>query len=402
MLPAVKAAHTGMAAPAPAAASDLTEIEGMQRPELEAALTARGISFEPRRRLKTLRDMLVAAQGGAAAAAARPAGGSAPSSAADAFKQAFLQAGRMALRPEDITANVRSILNGGAHALPQTKASLDKVAKSLREVRLTVRAARESGDPLPGKRHRCVEECLKSDDPVMVGLMLLALQVDLDTRLQRLATLHEAAKNSATAAAAGGPDPVLSALGEDGRNRLMWEYYKAYVHKRPKYGKPVAMAYKPGSYLQQLHAILVHHFAKPGSRPENARPLPHMKSPKALRDALCRWCVFWTQTRPPFFRDGPRADWTAEQWEALPMHSLPGEDIQRYPVYENDACRVEEAEEDGDTEDEQAADGDEGTGEDTRPVNEVALQRLSHQRKAARHEVPEMETEQESGDEVEP
>ena len=280
MLPAVKAAHTGMAAPAPVTASDLTGIEKMERPELEAALTARGISFEPKRRLNTLRKMLAEAQGGAAAAAARPAGGSAPSSAADAFKQAFLQAGRMALRPEDITANVRSILNGGAHALPQTKASLDKVAKSLREVR----AARESGDPLPGKRHRCVEECLKSDDPVMVGLMLLALQVDLDTRLQRLATLHEAAKNSAAAAAADGPGPVLSALGEDVRNRLMWEY-----------------------------------FAKPGSSPENARSLPNMKKPKALRDALCGWCVFWTQTRPPFFRYGPRADWTAEQWEALPI-----------------------------------------------------------------------------------
>ena len=114
---------------------------------------------------------------------------SSPSSAAEAFKQAFLQAGRTALCPEDITANVRTILNGGAHALPQTKASLDKVAKSLREVR----AARESGGPLPAQRHRCVEECLKSDDPVMVGLMLLALQVDLDTRLQRLATLSDAA-----------------------------------------------------------------------------------------------------------------------------------------------------------------------------------------------------------------
>ena len=97
---------------------------------------------------------------------------------------------QVGLCPEDITANVRSILNGGAHALPQTKASLDNVAKSLREVR----AARESGGPLPAQRHRCVEECLKSDDPVMVDLMLLALQVDLDTRLQRLARLHEAAK----------------------------------------------------------------------------------------------------------------------------------------------------------------------------------------------------------------
>ena len=45
----------------------------MQRPELEAALTARGISFEPKRWLKTLRKMLAEAQGGAAAAAARRA-----------------------------------------------------------------------------------------------------------------------------------------------------------------------------------------------------------------------------------------------------------------------------------------------------------------------------------------
>ena len=83
------------------------------------------------------------------------------------------------------------------------------------------------------------------------------------------------------------------------------------------------------------------------------------------------------------------------------MHSLPGEDIQRHPVYENDACRAEEAEEDDDAEDEQAADDDEGTVEDARPVSEVALHRLTHQRKSARHEVPELETVQESGDEEE-
>ena len=54
----------------------------------------------------------------------------------------------------------------------------------------------------------------------------------------RLATTHEAAKKSAAAAAAVGPDPVLSALGEDGLNRLVWQYYKANVHKRPKSGLP--------------------------------------------------------------------------------------------------------------------------------------------------------------------
>ena len=67
MLPAVKAAHTGMAAPAPAAASDLTGIEEMERPELEAALTAQGISFEPKRRLKTLRKMSENGRGSAEA-----------------------------------------------------------------------------------------------------------------------------------------------------------------------------------------------------------------------------------------------------------------------------------------------------------------------------------------------
>ena len=62
--------------------------------------------------------MLAEAQEGKSAAAVRPAGGSAPSSAANAFKQAFPQAGRTVLRPEDITANVRAILNGGEGAEP--------------------------------------------------------------------------------------------------------------------------------------------------------------------------------------------------------------------------------------------------------------------------------------------
>ena len=76
--PAVKAcmaAHTVMAAPAAAAASDLAN---MKKAELEVALTAQGISFEPRRRLDTLRKMLAEAHGGAAAAAARPASGARP------------------------------------------------------------------------------------------------------------------------------------------------------------------------------------------------------------------------------------------------------------------------------------------------------------------------------------
>ena len=100
LLPAVKAAHTGMAAPAPVTASDLTE---MTKPELEAALTALGISFEPGRRRDTLRKMLAAAQGGAAAAAVRPAGGTAPSAAEQILRFFTHTAALSALMPASCT-----------------------------------------------------------------------------------------------------------------------------------------------------------------------------------------------------------------------------------------------------------------------------------------------------------
>ena len=70
------------------------------------------------------------------------------------------------------------------------------------------------------------------------------------------------------------------------------------------------------------------------------------------------------------------------------MHSLPGEDIQRQPVYENDVCRAVEAEEDGDSADEQVVEGDEGPDDVARPNS-----------KAARHEgkeaVPELVSDKE-------
>lgn len=52
--------------------------------------------------------------------------------------------------------------------MPQSKASLEAVARSLREVR----TARENQTPLPVKQHRCVDECLRNEDPVMVDLQL--------------------------------------------------------------------------------------------------------------------------------------------------------------------------------------------------------------------------------------
>jgi len=47
-------------------------------------------------------------------------------------------------------------------------------------------------------------------------------------------------------------DPVLVALGDENRSRLMWKYYKSYVQKRLPYGKAARMPYKPGSHVGQL------------------------------------------------------------------------------------------------------------------------------------------------------
>ena len=75
----------------------------------------------------------------------------------------------------------------------------------------------------------------------------------------------------------------------------MWEYYKAYCAKRPAYGKPAAVPYNRGSYVQQPHTILKSHLSD-----HHVDHLQHMKTRKTFCDVLCGWCVYWTQTRPPF------------------------------------------------------------------------------------------------------
>ena len=148
-----------------------------------------------------------------------------PQSARQVFLQSFKKSGNKALTAEDITNNIRKVLNGGAHKVPQSKSSLDGVMRSLRAVKL----ARENADPLPEQMHRCVAQCLDDEDPVMVDLQLLALEADLDARLARLQHMLSTANNNVgNGTRRGVPCPVLVALGEQGQSRLMWEYYKTY------------------------------------------------------------------------------------------------------------------------------------------------------------------------------
>lgn len=235
--------------------------------------------------------------------------------AINAFKAAFHRSGRTTLTSDEMLANVRSVLNGSeGRPLPQSKGALDNVARSLR----AVREARASADDsvLAGKIHPCVSECLRHDDAGIVDLQLMALNAEIETRLFRLKEMSKAPKEGS--ADVKGADPVLEALGEAGRWRLLWAYYVAYCKKVPAFGKSPCMSFRAGSYIGQLYAILYANMDSP-----LRDSVKHMKSAKTLRDFLSDWCFFWSHSRPPFVHVGPRAEWTKL---ALPLLHRPRQD----------------------------------------------------------------------------
>ena len=235
--------------------------------------------------------------------------------AINAFKAAFQRSGRTTLTSDEMLANVRSVLNGSeGRPLPQSKGALDNVARSLR----AVREARASADDsvLAGKIHPCVSECLRHDDAGIVDLQLMALNAEIETRLFRLKEMSKAPKEGS--ADVKGADPVLEALGEAGRWRLLWAYYVAYCKKVPAFGKSPCMSFRAGSYIGQLYAILYANMDSP-----LRDSVKHMKSAKTLRDFLSDWCFFWSHSRPPFVHVGPRAEWTKL---ALPLLHRPRQD----------------------------------------------------------------------------
>ena len=68
--------------------------------------------------------------------------------------------------------------------------------------------------------------------------MLVVLELDLGVRITALDNKKAATKCNTDSSAAGArrPDPVLKAMDVDGRDRALWEYYKACAAKKPVYG----------------------------------------------------------------------------------------------------------------------------------------------------------------------
>ena len=113
------------------------------------------------------------------------------------------------------------------------------------------------------------------------------------------------------------PDPVLTTLGESGRDRLLWECGKVYAQKPHKYGEKCKLPFGKGSYVAQLYDILLVHMDA-----SDVRRCKNMHS-------------YWQHVLPPFIpRRSPKTKWTAEDWEKRHMHEIddPEDKIQKLPL----------------------------------------------------------------------
>ena len=105
-------------------------------------------------------------------------------------------------------------------------------------------------------------------------------------------------------------------MGNQERDRALWEYYKASVIKCPAFGQRTHMAFDSKSFIGQLFSAM-----KLGQTGEQ-RGCKHLQTAKQVRDFVVAWCHFYSHTRPPFVGLGNKKDWTSVQWEQLPMHEL--------------------------------------------------------------------------------
>ena len=82
------------------------------------------------------------------------------------------------------------------------------------------------------------------------------------------------------------PDEVLTAMGEEGRLRALWEYYNVCCETRPGFAmltyKPAMLTYKEGSY--DLFHTLQEHLSS-----EQLSGCLAMQGPKHLRDFMVVW-----------------------------------------------------------------------------------------------------------------
>ena len=317
------------------------------------ALVERGVASaslaKPRRSVLQLKTMLKDLLAG---------GGDAPMVPASARSEAAAQQLVGATSGTDMTLTVRQVLDPTARKLPGSKPSLQKIKKDLDAVRAALDPS--TGSALPVKLHREVQKCLDEQDPDRRSAMMLALQNELDLRLMQCDSKQTRPEKEACRRC---KDPVLTTLGESGRDRLLWECGKVYAQKPHKYGEKCKLPFGKGSYVAQLYDILFEHMD-----PVDVRRCKHMHSARVFRDFLVDWVFYWQNVLPPFIpRRSPKTQWTAEDWEKRHMHEIddPEDKIQKLPLsVGDDVDRGEDEEEDAAADENASPAGDMADGDE--------------------------------------
>ena len=146
-----------------------------------------------------------------------------------------------------------------AHKLSSTADPLRKILRCLD----ALAAFERDGGELP-KLHAAVKEVREVSDPARRAALLNALRVETGDAIQRCGTKGAAEREKRTRdeAAQNGAarlqlHPVLSRLGHKGKFRVLWEYYKAYTHKRPALDALAILHCLPGTYMSDLYEHMV-------------------------------------------------------------------------------------------------------------------------------------------------
>ena len=238
-----------------------------------------------------------------------------------------LVAGSAAARtPGALLFVMRQRLDPDAHPLPKGADSLRKIRASLDLLQVAQRQKDpelwidDQGVLQPAAWVRKLHQTVKATICLADATMREARQNTLRTAIEEgLSSARKGTSGRGGADSAGveraTPILVLRVLGEAGRRRLMWEYYKAWCVQKPELSKAATLTYADGSYMQTLYQAVSEHLHDVGLSGNK-----EMASVKSFRDLLGRWCLLGSHYLPPFKRQmSETRAWSADVWDQLPL-----------------------------------------------------------------------------------
>ncbi len=219
---------------------------------------------------RALKDLLAGSPGASGAPGSAGPGDGVPNRSAVSTTDALVAGSAAARTPGALLYVMRQRLDKDAHPLPKGADALRKVRASLD----LLQVAQRQKDPVlwrdddgvlqPAawvrKLHRTVVATICLDDETMREARQNTLRTAIEEGL-RESKVHKGAADGGGSAAGERATPIIAlrVMGEAGRRRLMWEYYKVWCVTKPELSKAATMPYDDGSYMQTLFKVVSEH-----------------------------------------------------------------------------------------------------------------------------------------------